>query len=70
MKVSRCMTPHVCYARLAKNMDCIAVLGDYEFVHDNGDFITVLKDAKFVNSTSNCEAPLPKFIKGNHFYLP
>uniref|UniRef100_A0AC34RBL3 Glycosyltransferase family 92 protein n=1 Tax=Panagrolaimus sp. JU765 TaxID=591449 RepID=A0AC34RBL3_9BILA len=69
-KVSRCMTPHVCYSRLAGNMECIATLGDYEFVHDKGDFITVLNNVSLVNSSANCEAPLPKYIKGDYFYLP
>ncbi|KAE9550650.1 hypothetical protein FO519_006144 [Halicephalobus sp. NKZ332] len=70
LKVSRCLTPHVCYSRLARNMDCIAALGNYEFAHDNGDYIVVLNGVQMINSTSNCEAPLPKYVKGNHFYLP
>lgn len=51
-------------------MECIATLGDYEFVHDKGDFITVLNNVSLVNSSANCEAPLPKYIKGDYFYLP
>uniref|UniRef100_A0A914GTY7 Glycosyltransferase family 92 protein n=1 Tax=Globodera rostochiensis TaxID=31243 RepID=A0A914GTY7_GLORO len=70
LRVSRCLTPHVCFSRLAKNISCVATTGDYEFVHSDGDFISVLRNAKFVDSESNCEAPVPQFVGGNHFYMP
>lgn len=53
-----------------RNVDCMASLGQYEFMHVDGDFIIVLIESKLVNSDPNCESPLPMFMKGNHFYLP
>ncbi|KAL3097032.1 hypothetical protein niasHS_002748 [Heterodera schachtii] len=70
MRVSRCLTPHVCFSRLAKNISCVATTGDYAFVHSDGDFISVLRNARFVGSEANCEAPMPRFVTGNHFYTP
>uniref|UniRef100_A0A0M3IL40 Mediator complex subunit 20 n=1 Tax=Ascaris lumbricoides TaxID=6252 RepID=A0A0M3IL40_ASCLU len=70
LRVSRCLTPHVCYSRLTRNVDCMASLGQYEFMHVDGDFIIVLIETKLVHSDTNCESPLPMFMKGNHFYLP
>uniref|UniRef100_A0A915D2T1 Glycosyltransferase family 92 protein n=1 Tax=Ditylenchus dipsaci TaxID=166011 RepID=A0A915D2T1_9BILA len=70
LKVSRCLTPHVCYSKLARNMGCVAMLGEYEFSHSKGDYITVLRQSKLVESEPNCEAPLPKYFNGNHYYMP
>uniref|UniRef100_A0A7E4W0G8 Glycosyltransferase family 92 protein n=1 Tax=Panagrellus redivivus TaxID=6233 RepID=A0A7E4W0G8_PANRE len=70
MQVSRCLTPHVCYSRLTRNISCVATSGNYAFVHDSGDYITVLQSSQTVDSEANCEAPVPKYIKGNHYYLP
>lgn len=55
-----------------RNISCVANMGEYEFAHSNsnGDFLIVLRRSKLVNSETNCEAPLPRYTKGNHFYLP
>ncbi|CAG9532490.1 unnamed protein product [Cercopithifilaria johnstoni] len=70
LKVSRCMTPHVCYLKLKSKVDCVASIGSYEFVHVSGDFILQLIDARFRKSDENCDAPISKIVKGNHFYAP
>ncbi|KAI6176415.1 Glycosyltransferase family 92 protein [Aphelenchoides bicaudatus] len=71
MLITEGMTPHVCFSRVVRNISCVANLGEYEFAHSsNGDFIIVLRQSKLVNSETNCEAPMPTYIKGNHFYLP
>jgi len=71
LRVSRCLTPHVCYSRLARNVSCLASLGEYEFTHSNSDYLTVLRDAKFISSDPNCEAPVPKYIHGkSQHYWP
>ncbi|KAL4003822.1 Glycosyltransferase 92 family protein [Acanthocheilonema viteae] len=70
LKVSRCMTPHVCYLKLKSEADCIASVGSYEFAHASGDFILRLIDARFSDSDENCDAPISKIVKGNHFYAP
>lgn len=51
-------------------MACIASAGEYAFKHSEADFIINLKNMSFLNSDLNCEAPLPKYIDGNYFYLP
>jgi hypothetical protein len=49
----------------------MAAVTDYEFAYSAGDFVIGLKkEAELVESEPNCEAPLPKFSQGNHFYLP
>ncbi|OZC06396.1 hypothetical protein X798_06620 [Onchocerca flexuosa] len=70
LKVSRCMTPHVCFLKLKKEVNCLASIGNYEFAHISGDFILRLMDAQFVDSDENCDAPISKIVKGNHFYAP
>ncbi|KAI6214554.1 hypothetical protein M3Y94_00282100 [Aphelenchoides besseyi] len=70
LSVSRCMTPHVCYSRVVRDISCIATSGEYEFAYSDGDFTIALRRSHYVNSEPNCEAPIPKYIKGNHFYLP
>ncbi|KAI6222342.1 Glycosyltransferase family 92 protein [Aphelenchoides fujianensis] len=70
LRVSRCMTPHVCYSRVVRNLSCVATVGDYAFAHSNGDFTIALRRSHFVKSEPNCEAPMPKYVSGNHFYLP
>uniref|UniRef100_A0A914RKJ0 Glycosyltransferase family 92 protein n=1 Tax=Parascaris equorum TaxID=6256 RepID=A0A914RKJ0_PAREQ len=70
LRVSRCLTPHVCYSRLIRNVDCMASLGRYEFMHVDGDFIIVPMESKLVRSEQNCESPPSTFVNGNHFYLP
>ncbi|KHN77576.1 UPF0392 protein F13G3.3 [Toxocara canis] len=55
---------------LNRDIDCMASEGGYEFAYADGDFVIVLTKAKLVDSDPNCEAPLPKILKGNHFYLP
>ncbi|VDD93637.1 unnamed protein product [Enterobius vermicularis] len=69
--VSRCLTPHVCFSRvLCREMECVAVLGKYNFSYYDGDFVIVLDEAKFVRSEPNCESPPSVFVQGNHFYIP
>lgn len=70
MKVSRCLTPHVCYSKLARKMACMAVEADYAFAHAQGDYVSVLQKTRIVESEPNCEAPIPKFVDGNHYYYP
>ncbi|KAI1729831.1 glycosyltransferase family 92 domain-containing protein [Ditylenchus destructor] len=70
MKVSRCLTPHVCYSKLTRNVGCVASHGEYEFAHSRGDYVIVLKNANLKESDPNCEAPIPKYLSGNHYYLP
>ncbi|VDK83016.1 unnamed protein product [Onchocerca ochengi] len=70
LKVSRCMTPHVCYLKLRNEVNCVASIGNYEFAHISGDFILRLMDAQFIDSDENCDAPISKVVKGNHFYAP
>lgn len=70
MHVSRCLTPHVCYSKLARQMACVAVNAEYSFAHANGDYVSVLRNTRIVESEPNCEAPLPRFIDGNHFFYP
>lgn len=68
--VSRCLTPHVCFTKLQRHIDCVASLAGYAFAHSTGDYLSVWRNASFVKSETNCEAPLPHFLTGNHFYLP
>ncbi|VDM24524.1 unnamed protein product [Toxocara canis] len=56
--------------KVSRDIDCMASEGGYEFAYADGDFVIVLTKAKLVDSDPNCEAPLPKILKGNHFYLP
>uniref|UniRef100_A0A914MDR9 Glycosyltransferase family 92 protein n=1 Tax=Meloidogyne incognita TaxID=6306 RepID=A0A914MDR9_MELIC len=72
LRVSRCLTPHVCYSRMARNMSCVAAIADYKFAYSgNGDYVSALNgEAELGPSELNCEAPLPKFSYGNHYYLP
>ncbi|VDK18009.1 unnamed protein product [Anisakis simplex] len=70
LRVSRCMTPHVCYSRLNRDMDCVASEGEFEFVHSDGDFVIVLTNARYTRAERNCIAPNSKFTKGDYFYLP
>ncbi|KAK6102412.1 Glycosyltransferase 92 family protein [Brugia pahangi] len=70
LKVSRCMTPHVCYLKLKSEVKCIASVGSYEFAYASGDFILRLMSARFMDSDQNCDAPISKIIKGNYFYAP
>ncbi|VDK70015.1 unnamed protein product [Litomosoides sigmodontis] len=51
-------------------VDCVASVGRYEFAHASGDFILQLIDAQFRESEANCDAPISKIAKGNHFYAP
>lgn len=53
-----------------RKMDCVATAGDYKFSFSDGDFLIGLSSTKMVNSEENCEAPIPKYIDGNYFYLP
>uniref|UniRef100_A0A914N3Z8 Glycosyltransferase family 92 protein n=3 Tax=Meloidogyne TaxID=189290 RepID=A0A914N3Z8_MELIC len=72
LRVSRCLTPHVCYSRMARNMSCVAAIADYKFAYSgNGDYVSALNgEVELGPSELNCEAPLPKFSYGNHYYLP
>ncbi|EFO19925.1 hypothetical protein LOAG_08568 [Loa loa] len=70
LKVSRCMTPHVCYLKMKSEIDCVASVGNYEFAHISGDFILRLMNAQFTDSDKNCDAPISKIVKGNYFYAP
>ncbi|CAD5215004.1 unnamed protein product [Bursaphelenchus okinawaensis] len=70
LKVSRCMTPHVCFTRRATNSSCVATDANYGFARSGSDFIINTLDTQLVSSTMNCDAPLPRFTSGSHFYLP
>uniref|UniRef100_A0A1I8BS35 Pept_C1 domain-containing protein n=1 Tax=Meloidogyne hapla TaxID=6305 RepID=A0A1I8BS35_MELHA len=53
-------------------MSCVAAVADYGFSYSgNGDYVSALRnEAEFGPSELNCEAPLPKFSYGNHYYIP
>ncbi|CAD5220903.1 unnamed protein product [Bursaphelenchus xylophilus] len=70
LRVSRCMTPHVCFTRKATNSTCVAADANYGFARSGEDFIIAPLNTQLVNSASNCDAPMPKFTSGSHFYLP
>ncbi|VDN07465.1 unnamed protein product [Thelazia callipaeda] len=70
LKVSRCMTPHVCYLQLSSNVDCIASVGIYHFTYLSGNFILAIVNAHFAMSDANCDAPMSKITAGNYFYAP
>lgn len=70
LSVSRCMTPHACYVRMAQNVSCTASSSDYGFARSGEDFIIAQTSNEFVESQQNCDAPVPVFTSGSHFYLP
>ncbi|TKR76790.1 hypothetical protein L596_017876 [Steinernema carpocapsae] len=70
LQVSRCLTPHVCYSRLTRDIACVASEGSFTFARTGEDFVIALNGRRRVSSEPNCEAPLPKFKSGNYFYLP
>jgi hypothetical protein len=48
----------------------VAALGHFTFAHTGDDYVIVLNNASFVPSDANCEAPLPKFARGDYFFMP
>ncbi|CAD6199833.1 unnamed protein product [Caenorhabditis auriculariae] len=70
MQVSRCLTPHVCFTRLKRNVDCIAVRADYEFYRSGRGYFMLPTNVTTQASLPNCEAPVPEFTSGNHFFAP
>ncbi|KAK0415417.1 hypothetical protein QR680_011938 [Steinernema hermaphroditum] len=70
MSVSRCLTPHVCYSRLTRDIGCVATVGDYTFARTGEDFVIAHNQSRRVDSEPNCEAPLPKYLSGNFYYMP
>jgi hypothetical protein len=66
----------VCYVQPTidqQQIKCTAVTADYRFRRIGDDYVIVrVKNAgaSFVDSDANCDAPVPKFVAGNHFYIP
>ncbi|CAI5444803.1 unnamed protein product [Caenorhabditis angaria] len=70
MKVSRCLTPHVCFSRLRRQVDCVAVASDYEFYRSGRGYFMNPINSRIQRSETNCESPTPEFIAGNHYFSP
>ncbi|CAJ0596712.1 unnamed protein product [Cylicocyclus nassatus] len=71
LHVSRCLTPHVCFSRLSRDVDCVAARAEYEFFRSgaNGYFLQV-SNVSITTSDANCKAPVPPLVSGNHYFAP
>ncbi|GMR40223.1 hypothetical protein PMAYCL1PPCAC_10418, partial [Pristionchus mayeri] len=70
LHVSRCLTPHVCYSRLRRDMSCVASTTDYQFVRSGSGYLIGQDKQRFIPALTNCEAPVPVFTDGNHYFAP
>ncbi|CAI2349007.1 unnamed protein product [Caenorhabditis sp. 36 PRJEB53466] len=70
MKVSRCLTPHVCFSRLRRDVDCVAVASEYEFYRSGKGYFMNPINLRVQKSETNCESPVPPFTSGNHYFAP
>ncbi|GMT17299.1 hypothetical protein PFISCL1PPCAC_28328, partial [Pristionchus fissidentatus] len=70
LHVSRCLTPHVCYSRLRRDMACVASTTDYQFVRSGSGYLIGQDKQRFIPAQTNCEAHVPVFTDGNHYFAP
>ncbi|CAJ0580757.1 unnamed protein product, partial [Mesorhabditis spiculigera] len=72
MSVSRCLTPHVCYSRVKRDVKCVAANTNYSFHFSasSASYIITSSNHTISEAESNCEAPQPTFTSGNHYYIP
>ncbi|CAI4228882.1 unnamed protein product [Auanema sp. JU1783] len=70
MHVSRCLTPHVCFSRLKREVDCVASHATFNFYRSGDGYVMQVSSAELKPSLANCEAPVPPFSEGNHYFAP
>ncbi|KJH49845.1 hypothetical protein DICVIV_04029 [Dictyocaulus viviparus] len=70
LHVSRCLTPHVCFSRLKREMDCVATRTVYDFFRSGVGYFLQAKNVTIAESDPNCEAPVPYISAGNHYFAP
>ncbi|TKR96506.1 hypothetical protein L596_010513 [Steinernema carpocapsae] len=70
LSASRCLTANVCFSRITRNVDCVALQSNYSFAKTGEDFVIGLNRSEFIKSKPNCEAPLPEYVSGNSYFLP
>ncbi|VDL74979.1 unnamed protein product [Nippostrongylus brasiliensis] len=70
LHVSRCLTPHVCFSRIKRDIDCMAARAEYEFFRSGSGYFIQTKQVSIAASDPNCEAPVPQLVSGNHYFAP
>ncbi|PIO66030.1 hypothetical protein TELCIR_12269 [Teladorsagia circumcincta] len=70
LHVSRCLTPHVCFSRLKRHVDCVAARAEYDFFRSGSGYFLQTTNVSITASDPNCEAPVPQIVAGNHYFAP
>uniref|UniRef100_A0A7I4YEX4 Glycosyltransferase family 92 protein n=1 Tax=Haemonchus contortus TaxID=6289 RepID=A0A7I4YEX4_HAECO len=70
LHVSRCLTPHVCFSRLKREVDCVATRAEYDFFRSGSGYFLQTTNVSITTSDPNCEAPVPQIVAGNHYFAP
>ncbi|VDM66345.1 unnamed protein product [Strongylus vulgaris] len=70
LHVSRCLTPHVCFTRLKRDVDCVAARAEYDFFRSGSGYFLQTTNVTIATSDPNCEAPVPPITSGNHYFAP
>ncbi|RCN50103.1 hypothetical protein ANCCAN_03708 [Ancylostoma caninum] len=70
LHVSRCLTPHVCFSRLKRDVDCVAARAEFDFYRSGVGYFLQATNVTIAASDPNCEAPVPPIVSGNHYFTP
>ncbi|EPB80023.1 hypothetical protein ANCCEY_00846 [Ancylostoma ceylanicum] len=70
LHVSRCLTPHVCFSRLKRDVDCVAARAEFDFYRSGVGYFLQATNVTIATSDPNCEAPVPQIVSGNHYFTP
>ncbi|KAE9417657.1 hypothetical protein Angca_008876, partial [Angiostrongylus cantonensis] len=70
LRVSRCLTPHVCFSRLKRDVDCVATRAEFDFFRSGVGYFLHSRNVFIGPSDPNCEAPVPPIVAGNHYFAP